>query len=172
MPTSPTDHLNPEISLAHCMKETVVVLKHPCTFLRLYQQFFIRQSKFSMFRKLGNFLRAIFIFYRSFWIPASLITIFCWFGIFSASLTQIKEHKEFYGILMFIGPFFWIKTATNFLILLYLIKYKANELYFYYNLGIGKAAIWITTFLIDYLTFFLAIFITGLILNQYFIPGK
>ena len=117
--------------------------------------------------KIVRFSRAIFIFYRGFRIPAGIITIFCCIGLLEACIEQIRGHEVYHGILMFVAPFFWIKTFTNALILLYLIRFKASELYFYFNLGVGKKSLWIITFLIDYLLFFLAICITDLILKLY-----
>ncbi len=123
-----------------------------------------------MMTRIGKFLRMIFIFYRGFWIPAALVTLFCCIFSFSLCVEQVKEHKEFYGILMFITPSFWIKILTNILILLYLISFKANEMYFYYNFGIGKTTLWITTFIIDFLLFFLAIWLTGLSFDLFYLP--
>jgi len=115
--------------------------------------------------KILRHCRAILIFYRGFWIPAALITLFCCLGARVACVSQIRTHREFYGIIMFIGPFFWIKTFTNVFILLYLIQFKAHEVYFYANLGIRKWELWISTFLIDYIVFFIAVYITGLSLQ-------
>lgn len=115
--------------------------------------------------KILRHYRAILIFYRGFWIPAALITIFCCLGARVASVAQIKDHKEFYGIIMFIGPFFWIKTLTNVVIILYLLQFKAHEVYFYANLGIRKIELWSITFLIDYTVFFIAVYLTGLSLK-------
>jgi hypothetical protein len=95
--------------------------------------------------------RAVLIFYRGILVPATLITLFCCIGPFIAAVNQLREHKEFYGIIMFIGPFFWIKTLTNFIILLYIIQFKAYEMYFYSNLGIRKWELWISSFLLPYI---------------------
>ncbi|MEI7492714.1 MAG: hypothetical protein WCK92_15035 [Bacteroidota bacterium] len=110
-------------------------------------------------------LRAILIFYRGFWVPPGLVTLFSCLAIFYISQSQIRDHKEFYGILMFTAPFFWIKTFTNLIMLLYLIKLKAHEMYFYANLGMRKRELLITVFLIDYLLFFSALFLTNLCLK-------
>jgi len=105
------------------------------------------------------------IFYRGFWIPASLITLFCCLGAWLVAGSQIKDHKEFNGIMMFVGPFFWIKTITNVLMLLYILQFKAHEMYFYANLGIRKRELLGIAFLTDYLIFFIAIYLTGLSLK-------
>ncbi|MCX6242775.1 MAG: hypothetical protein NTX43_13305 [Bacteroidetes bacterium] len=94
-----------------------------------------------------------------------MITLFCCYGARIASVAQIQDHKEFYGIMMFIAPFFWIKTITNILMLLYLIQFKANEIFFYANLGIRRGELWIITFLMDYMVFFMAVYLTGLSLK-------
>ena len=113
--------------------------------------------------KIQRYCRAILIFYRGFRVPASLVTLFCCLGALYACVEQITAHKEFYGIIMFIAPFFWIKTITNVLILFYHIQFKAHEMYFYTNLGIRKGELWIITFLIDYIVFFTAVFLTGIL---------
>ncbi|MEI7662445.1 MAG: hypothetical protein WCK34_09615 [Bacteroidota bacterium] len=117
------------------------------------------------------FLRTIFIFYRGFRIPALIVTLMCWAGAFSAALGQLREHRPYYGIVMFLPPFFWIKVVTDSLIMLFLLRIKANENYFYYNLGIGKSTLWITTFIIDLLLFFLGMFLAGVVINRFVIPS-
>ena len=114
-----------------------------------------------------RFSRVIFIFYRSFRVPASIITVLCCIGLFQACIEQIREHQPFHGILMFVAPFFWIKTLTNALILGYLISFRTDELYLYYNFGVGKKSLWSITFLMDYLLFFLVIYCTELALKLY-----
>jgi len=122
--------------------------------------------------KLLKHFRAILIFYRGFWLPAAVVTLFCCLVARNASVAQIREHKEFYGIIMFIGPLFWIKTITNVLMLLYIIQFKAHEIYFYANLGIRKMELWIIAFLLDYIVFFTAFYLTGLSLKLTLIsPG-
>ena len=115
--------------------------------------------------KILRHCRAILIFYRGYCIPAFMITLFCCLGARITSVAQIQDHKEFYGIMMFIAPFFWIKTITNILMLLYLIQFKAHERFFYANLGIRRGELWIITFLMDYMVFFMAVYLTGLSLK-------
>ncbi len=122
--------------------------------------------------KLNRVLSGIFIFYRGFWIPATLMTVFCCIGAFSACVTQLRGQKEFYGILMFVSPFVWIKAITDTMILLYLIQYKAREMYFYFNLGIGTATLCVTTLIIDFLVFTTAIYLTGLSLDLFILPAR
>ncbi|MCX6284910.1 MAG: hypothetical protein NTW31_11830 [Bacteroidetes bacterium] len=112
-----------------------------------------------------RYLRTILIFYRGLWVPSGLVTLFSCLAIFYISINQIRDHKEFYGVLMFTAPFFWIKTFTNLLMLLYLIKFKAHEMYFYANLGVRKRELMMTAFLIDYLLFFSALFLVSLCLK-------
>ena len=124
-----------------------------------------------MIPKLIRFSRAIRIFYRGFCIPALIITLFCCLGARMACISQIQSHKEFYGITMFIAPFFWTKTITNVIILLYLVNFREKEQYFYTNLGISRRELLITAFLIDYLLFFAAVYLTGLSLKLSFISA-
>lgn len=114
---------------------------------------------------LSRYLRTILIFYRGLWVSSGLVTLFSCLAIFYVSVNQTRDHKEFYGILMFTAPFFWIKTFTNVIILLYLIQFKAHEMYFYANLGVRKRELMVTAFLIDYLLFFSALFLTNLCLK-------
>lgn len=113
-------------------------------------------------------IRISLLFYRGFCFATIAITVFCCASILFASINQLRDHQPFYGVLMFVTPFFWIKTFTSVIILLYVIKFKADEMYFYYNLGIGRVTLFLFTFALDYVLFFTGIFITGLILDHFF----
>ena len=117
--------------------------------------------------KPGKFLRTVFIFYRGFRVPATLVTLFCVFGAVASSLDLIKAHKAFYGILTVVPPFFWIKTLTDAVILIWLTRFKAGERYFYCNLGVGTRTLWISVFCIDYLVFFLAMYLAEIGLHLF-----
>jgi hypothetical protein len=121
--------------------------------------------------KLTGYCRAILIFYRGFIVPALIITLLCCLGAGMACISQVQSHKEFYGIGMFIAPFFWTKTITNVIILLYLVNFRVKEQYFYTNLGISRRELLVSVFLIDYLLFFAAIYLTGLCLKLSLIPA-
>lgn len=69
---------------------------------------------------------------------------------------------------MFFPQNFWIKTVSDILIILYLIKFRSNELYFYYNLGIRKIQLWIFTFSLDYLIFLLCFYLSGVLVRLIF----
>jgi len=105
--------------------------------------------------KINPKVQGTFIFYRSFIIPSLLVTIFCCVFTMVLSISELKNHPAFLGTIEFFPAGFWIKTFSDILILLYLLKFKSNELYFYYNLGIRKTQLWFFTFTIDYLVFIL-----------------
>ena len=110
----------------------------------------------------NRYIRGVLVFYKSFWIPATLITLFCCIGTISACLDHLKEQSQFYGILIFIPPFFWAKIVTDILILLFIIKLKEKELYFYFNLGISRWSLWVSMLLIDFTIFFLVMYVIDL----------
>jgi hypothetical protein len=66
---------------------------------------------------------------------------------------------------MFFPQNFWIKTISNILMLLYLLKFKSNELYFYYNLGIRRVHLLIFTFTLDYLIFLACFYFSGILVR-------
>ena len=110
-------------------------------------------------------VRGIFIFYRSFLIPSLLITIFCCVITIVLSVEKLKNHEQFFGIIEFFPQSFWIKTISDIFIILYLLKFKSNELYFYYNLGIRKIQLWFFTFSINYFVFIFAFYCSGFIVR-------
>jgi len=112
--------------------------------------------------KLTQKIRGILIFYRSFLVPSILVTVFCCVFAVIASVEQQKNHEVFYGIFIFFPQGFWIKTFSNIFIVFYLLNFKANELYFYYNLGIRKIHLWLFTFAIDYIILVLFFCLSGL----------
>jgi len=110
-------------------------------------------------------IRGILIFYRSFLVPSILVTIFCCILAVTSSVEQLKNHEVFYGIFVFFPQGFWIKTFSNIFIVLYLLNFKANELYFYYNMGIRKIHLWFFPFAIDYFILILFFGLSGLVLK-------
>jgi|GEM_PF-1046840 len=109
-----------------------------------------------------TFLRAVFIFYRGFAIPAMLITLFCCAGATISAMDQFRQHAVYAGIFRFIAPLFWIKTVTSLILVFYMDWSRANERCFYQNLGIGMNALRGTALILDYLVFFLALSLTGM----------
>ncbi|MEI6681333.1 MAG: hypothetical protein WCO44_01825 [Bacteroidota bacterium] len=109
-------------------------------------------------------MRAAFIFYRGLAIPAILITLFCCAGATISAMDQVRQHALYNGVFMFIAPLFWIKTVTTIILIFYMGWFRANERYFYHNLGIGINALRGTVLIVDYLLFFLAISLTEMII--------
>ncbi len=115
--------------------------------------------------RISSFFLAVFTFYRGFWIPSGVITLLACFVVGAIGIDQVREQREFYGILVYVPAFFWIKTVTSIIILLYLVRFRAGERYFYYNLGFGMTTIRAATFGLDYLFFFTGMYITSVIVN-------
>jgi hypothetical protein len=110
-------------------------------------------------------IRGILIFYRSFLVPSIIITIFCCVAVIALSVSLLRDHEHYYGIFAYFPQNFLIKSITNILIVIYLLNFKSNELYFYYNLSVSKVYLWIFTFAIDYLVLVFGFFISGFIVK-------
>ena len=89
------------------------------------------------------------------------LTFYNTFGIASAGLSMVCAYFFFlYGIDAFF-PLFWFKIATSALIFFYIKEFKANEFYFYKNLGISKKSLWIFSLCLDFV-FYLAVTIIAI----------
>jgi len=97
--------------------------------------------------RLLKIIRLILTFYRNFFLAAFVITSCC------------VEIFWKYGVDIFL-EIFWFKLFTLALIFYFIKKFKTKEFYYYQNLGVSKAILWITT-----LTFDLVLFIFLLILT-------
>ncbi|MCI1779685.1 MAG: hypothetical protein LKI53_06995 [Bacteroidales bacterium] len=87
-------------------------------------------------------LRLYFTFYKSFGFVSLSISIVCAYFLFS------------YGIYA-LASLFWFKIITLMLIFFYIRNYKADESYFYKNLGVGERKLWIFSIIFDLTVFFL-----------------
>lgn len=61
-----------------------------------------------------------------------------------------------------ISTLFWFKVLTSGLFYYYVNTYKANEYYYYKNLGLSKLQLWISSITIDFIIFFVLL---AIILN-------
>ena len=85
-------------------------------------------------------IRLIWTFYRSF-LFVSLIITGCCLSIFWK-----------YGYSVFFGVF-WLKIATLGLTYYFINSYKSKEYYYYRNLGISKALLWMIPLTFDFVFF-------------------
>ena len=92
-------------------------------------------------------LGLIINFYKSFAFASWMITL--------SSLVIIYTH----GIHTF-TVLFWFKIFTIGLIIYFINSFKANEFYYYKNLGISKLRLWISTISLDLILFILLIVLT------------
>lgn len=90
--------------------------------------------------------RLILTFYSSFCVAAIVLTA-------AGGALFYKYKIEMFSIV------FWFKVATNALIWYCVNNFKANEFYYYQNLGISKKWLWILTLSLDFLLFFLTLII-------------
>jgi hypothetical protein len=110
-------------------------------------------------------IRGLLIFYRGFMIPSIIITVISCTTAIMLSVDQLKNHEQFLGIIVYFPLVFWTKTISNILFVYFLLKFKANELYFYYNLGISRTALCAWTFAVDYSVLVLSYYFSGLIVK-------
>jgi hypothetical protein len=89
-------------------------------------------------------IKLIINFYKNFVLASSIITIACLF-IF-----------EKYGIRSF-GTLFLFKIVTLGMLYYYINKTKANEFYYYQNLGISKTILWSSSLIFDFVIFIVPI---------------
>lgn len=85
-------------------------------------------------------IRLIWTFYKSFFL-ASLVITACCLGTFW------KYGFSVYSVL------FWLKISSLVLIYFFINNYKSKEYYYYQNLGISKALLWVVTFTFDFALF-------------------
>lgn len=90
---------------------------------------------------LRRIINLILIFYGNFWFASSLITVTC-------GLLFWEYGYSIYAIL------FWLKISTLFIIYQFVNTYKKHEFYYYKNLGLSKATLWISTFAFDMIAYF------------------
>lgn len=95
-------------------------------------------------------MQVILSFYRNFFLTTLFITIFLC-GLIYASASWYFDLAAF-----------WVKLITNALIALYIDLFQSRQLTFYHNLGYGKHRLYLLTFGLDMLIWFLLA--TGVIL--------
>ncbi|MGE0078139.1 MAG: hypothetical protein AB7S48_09785 [Bacteroidales bacterium] len=85
-------------------------------------------------------IKSILIFYEKIVIPAAVVSIVL--GLFSIKLSVAPFFKGTGFAYMFIGPLFhyFVYETRN-----------PNEYYFYYNLGLNKISLWLSSVLISIL---------------------
>ncbi|PJE46628.1 MAG: hypothetical protein CUR34_08345 [Sediminibacterium sp.] len=97
-------------------------------------------SKMRMIKQLQIF----WLFYKSFAVASLFFTLCC------ISLFWKYEFSVFSGI-------FWFKFFTGMIIYYFVNDFRKKEYYFYYNLGISKRQLWVTTLGFDFSVFILSI---------------
>src|SRR4028118_1274432 len=85
-------------------------------------------------------IRLIWTFYRSFLIASIVITACC--------LSLFWK----YGFNIFV-VLFWFKIVTLALTYYFINSYKSKEYYYYLNLGVSKAFLWVATLTFDFAVF-------------------
>ena len=96
----------------------------------------------------GRTIRFIWTFYRSFIFSSLLITTACVSAFWK------------YGFSIYTAVF-WFKIATLGLTYYFINSYKAKEYFYYQNLGVSKALLWIVTLTFDFAVFLLLIILTN-----------
>lgn len=92
----------------------------------------------------------IFIFYKTFMLPALIITGCCLMICYEFGL----------GALF---PSLILKLLTLGIIFFFINDYKRNEFYYYHNLGVSKTTLWVAALAFDFLLWlFLTILICSL----------
>ena len=88
-------------------------------------------------------IRLIITFYKLFFYAGFIISLTCAYFVYQFKVDPFSEY-------------FWLKTVTLGLFFYYLHYYKRDNIYYYYkNLGLSKKQLWITTFTIEYILFFM-----------------
>jgi lipopolysaccharide export system ATP-binding protein len=92
-------------------------------------------------------IRSLLTFYKSFFVPSFLITLICCFLFLE------------YGtpILLVLH---WLKLSATAIIFFYIRAYKTKEFYYYRNLGLPTALLWLSTLALDLLLYLLLLIIT------------
>lgn len=109
-------------------------------------------------------LKSLLLFYKSFSIPAILISVVSCSIILLLAREQISDREKFYGIIAYVPQAFWTKTVTNIILIYLLLKIKNKELYFYFNLCINKLQLVLSLLLLDYLILAIMLYLTNAIL--------
>jgi hypothetical protein len=94
-------------------------------------------------------LRAIFLFYRTFWLFSNAVTL----GLIGAFWPQLTAYFHF-----FIVYFLWFKLFSNTGIWYLTRKIYKTGFWFYHNLGIAETVLFGGAFLLDLLVACLFIF--------------
>jgi len=92
-------------------------------------------------------LRLIVAFYKSFAVASLLITLSCLLVTYT------------WGIHTF-TPLFWFKIITLGILFYYIQNYKAEDFYYYKNLGVTRKLLWISTLTFDFMLFLVLIILT------------
>lgn len=87
-------------------------------------------------------LKAVWAFYGYFFIPPLLLSLLCCY--------LYLAHNLVFEIIM-------IKLASGLGIRYFIITLQGSKLFYYYNLHISKAILWVAYFLIDTLILFLSL---------------
>jgi len=80
----------------------------------------------------------VLFFYKKILIPSFIISIF--FGLYSVPLTGIFFFRS--------AAFSYVLVSIVFHYLIYEVRY-IDEYYFYYNLGLSRLTLWISTVLLS-----------------------
>lgn len=91
-------------------------------------------------------IRLIFLFYKYIANVSFLINI--------TSLSIIYSNG--FSIISFI---FFFKFFLSILVVFFINSSKANEFYYFYNLGLSKTVLWSSALFIDYFVFFVSLII-------------
>ena len=93
-------------------------------------------------------IRLLFTFYKGYWIPSIIITLFC--------IYFFKLNGE-----SALGVLLWFKLLTLGLFVFFIENYKKKEFYYYQNLGISKSILWISTLVFDFALFVVLIILVA-----------
>lgn len=102
-----------------------------------------------LFSNLAIIIRSVFTFYRSFASAAWGITLF----LVWAKL-RLGDKSSFFIPLT--------KLITYGAVIYVIDVYKQREFYYYRNIGLSKPTLWVTSLLLDWLFFWLVIYLSGL----------
>lgn len=97
--------------------------------------------------RMFKIIRLIWTFYKNFLLLSAIITAFCIRAFWMYDLAG------FFGI-------FWCKVVTLGLTYYFINTNKKNEYYYYQNLGVPKALLWMATLSFDFIMFLVLIILT------------
>lgn len=92
-------------------------------------------------------IRSLLTFYKSFFVPSFLITLIC-------CLLFLEYGTAILPVLH------WIKLSATAVIYFYIRTYKTKEFYYYRNLGLPPASLWLSTLAFDLFLYLLLLIIT------------